>query len=676
MSPIRATAVLASQIALAAPLAAQEPVSNAEQADAIVVTGRGLPDPPASPAYGTVILERDALVATASGRLEDALSGVAGFQQFRRSDSRSANPTAQGVTLRALGGNASSRALVLLDGVPMVDPFFGHVPLSALAPERLARARITRGGGSGPFGAGALAGTIELASAGPEALGLVSDSALVNDRAESELSATLAPRLGAGFVTLSGRWDRGRGFWTTPGDQRVIASVPARHESWSGQLRGVAPLSGRVELQARLLGFRDRRVLRFAGAENTSQGEDASLRLVGRGDWQFDALAYVQRRDFSNVVVSATRFVPTLDQRKTPAIGLGGKLELRPPVGANHVLRLGADFRHALGVLQEDAVSTVTGLVTERRMAGGTNSDLGLFVEDDWSLGALTLTAGARADRTSIRDGFVSARSPAGIAIAIAETHYPDRTEWSASFRGGALLRLEGGLALRAAAYTGLRLPTLNELYRGFVIFPVVTQANAALRNERLEGYELGFDWSPAESLSLALTAFDNRVRDAIANVTIGPNLRQRRNIAAVESRGIEAAATVRLGALSFTGTLAHTDAVVRGGPGAEALDGKRPAQTPRWAASGTVNWQPSKGWRVALTARHVGAQFEDDLESDVLPAATTLDGIAELPLGGAATLVLRAENLTDTEVVTRNQGGSIDLGAPRTLWAGVKFGL
>ncbi len=52
---------------------------------------------------------------------------VAGFQEFRRSDSRSSNPTAQGVTLRALGGNASSRALVLLDGVPMVDPFFGHV---------------------------------------------------------------------------------------------------------------------------------------------------------------------------------------------------------------------------------------------------------------------------------------------------------------------------------------------------------------------------------------------------------------------------------------------------------------------------------------------------------------------------------------------------------------------
>ena len=58
-------------------------------------------------------------------------------------------------------------------------------------------------------------------------------------------------------------------------------------------------------------------------------------------------------------------------------------------------------------------------------------------------------------------------------------------------------MRLGGGLSLRAAAYNGLRLPTLNELYRPFVVFPVTTQANAALTNERLVGYEAGIDWKP-----------------------------------------------------------------------------------------------------------------------------------------------------------------------------------
>jgi hypothetical protein len=52
------------------------------------------------------------------------------------------------------------------------------------------------------------------------------------------------------------------------------------------------------------------------------------------------------------------------------------------------------------------------------------------------------------------------------------------------------------------------------------------------------------------------------------------------------------------------------------------------------------------------------------------------VDAFARLPLAGALALVLRGENLGDDEVVTRNQGGSIDLGAPRTLWAGLSWGL
>ncbi|MFA9201780.1 MAG: TonB-dependent receptor plug domain-containing protein [Cypionkella sp.] len=668
-------------LAVAAPLSARQTPDADDPADlaephepVIVVTGAGLPDTPATPAYGSQTIERGALIATGSGRIEDALATIAGFQQFRRADSRSSNPSAQGATLRALGGNASSRAQVLLDGVPMADPFFGYIPFRATAPARLASARVTRGGGSGPFGAGALAGTSELTRAGAAALGPSSAQALVNDRGESEASLALAPRLGEGFAALAARWDRGQGFFTTPPAQRVPATARARYDAWSVQLRAVAPLAPDVELQARALAYRDERTLRFRGADTAMEGQDASLRLVGRGRWQFDALGYVQARDFTNVVVSSTAFVPTLDQRGTPATGLGGKLELRPPTGANNVLRLGADYRRASGELFEEAISAATGAVTQRRKAGGVNSDLGLFAENDLTLGAVTLTAGVRADRTRIAGGFFTARSAAGAVVS--DLRYPERSDWQGSLRGGALVRLGGGVRLRAAGYTGLRLPTLNELYRPFTVFPVVTQANAALRNERLEGFEAGIELARGDTLDLSLTAFDNRVRRAIANVTIGPNLRQRQNIDAIVSRGIEASAGVRLGALRFDGSLALTDAEARGSGAAAALDGKRPAQTPRVAASGTLAWRPRPGALLAATLRHVGAQFEDDLESDRLPAATTLDAFAQVPLGSRLALVVRGENLTDEAVVTRNQAGSLDLGAPRTVWAGIRLGL
>jgi outer membrane receptor protein involved in Fe transport len=676
MKPYLLVSAALAAVGAAAPLAAQSNESPNDQAErpVIVVTGVGLPDTPATPAYDTVLIDRETLVSSSSGRIEDALSSVAGFQQFRRSDSRSTNPSSQGVTLRALGGNASSRAQVLLDGVPMADPFFGYIPLSAIAPERLASARVTRGGGSGPFGAGALAGTIELTSANAAALGLVSGQALVNDRGETETSASIAPRLGEGFAVLSGRRDRGQGFWTTPLAQRVPASVRAAYDAWSVQLRGVAPLSDTIELQARGLAFRDERTLRFEGADTSMEGQDASLRLVGRGKWQFDLLGYVQARNFTNIVVSSTAFVPTLDQRNTPATGVGGKFELRPPTGESNVLRLGVDYRKSSGELFENAISTVTGAVTQRRNAGGVNTDLGLFVEDDLALGPVTLTAGARADRYTISDGFFVARNAAGLAVT--DARYPDRSGWEGSFRGGAVGRLGGGLRLRAAAYTGLRLPTLNELYRPFTVFPVVTQANAELRNERLEGYEAGIDYAPSSAVDLSLTAFDNRVKHAIANVTLGPNLRQRQNIDAIHARGIEAGANLKFGAFALSGSLAWTDAEARGSGPAASLDGNRPAQTPRWAASGTANWRPAANTLVSLTARHVGAQFEDDLETDVLPAATTLDAFAQFTIAPNLALVVRGENLTDESIVTRNQSGSIDYGTPRTVWAGIKLGL
>ena len=659
---------------LAGPARAQAPGPSDPLPAPIIVTGRGLDAAPATPAYDVATIDRERIVASSSGRIEDVLSSVAGFQQFRRSDSRSSNPSAQGVTLRALGGNATSRTLVLLDGVPMADPFFGYIPFSAIAPERLGEVRVTRGGGTGAFGAGAVAGTIELTSADAAALGPVSGEALVDQRAETELSGTLAPRLGDGFAVASARWDRGRGFFTTPADQRVPASVRARFDSWSAGLRGVFPVAPGVELQARGLAFGDQRTLRFAGADSTSSGEDASLRLVGRGRWQFDALGYLQARNFSNVVISSTSFRKTLDQRRTPSTGYGGKLELRPPVGRAHVLRLGTDLRVADGSLQEEPYSAVTGLVTARRRAGGRNGDLGLFAEDDWTLGPLVLTAGARADRWTIRDGYFRDTTAAGRVTA--DDRYPDRAGWTGSLRGGALVRAGGGVSLRAAAYSGLRQPTLNELYRPFVVFPVTTQANAALRNEQLRGYEAGIDFAAGNSATLSLTAFDNRVEHAIANVTIAPNLRQRRNVDAVRARGLELGAALRFGAVSFDGSLTLTDAEVEASGASSQLDRKRPAQTPRIAASGTLAWRPRPGWTLSATLRHVGAQYEDDLETDLLPPATTLDGFVQVPLAGPLSLVLRAENLTGETVVTRNQGGSIDLGTPRTLWAGVRVGL
>lgn len=637
----------------------------------IVVTGYGLRSTPGKAAYGSQEITREQLTSTASGRIEDALGQVAGVQQFRRSDSRSSNPSAQGITIRGLGGNASSRALVLLDGVPLADPFFGYIPFSSIDPNLLSSTVVTRGGGTGAFGAGAVAGTVELESANARQLGLLSGGAFVNDRGETELSAAVAPELGNGFAVLSGRWDRGQGFWTTPVSQRnATASARARYDSWSVGLRGAAQIADDLELQARVAAFDDRRTLRFKGADSTSSGQDASVRLVGRGRWQFDLLGYVQARDFSNIVISATSFAKTLDQRRTPSTGIGGKFEIRPPVDSNHVLRLGADLRIADGEMQEVAYSS--GVPDESRRAGGRNSDLGFYLEDDWSLGPIVLTGGARLDRWTIKNGYF-AKQTVG-AAPVPDRVFPNRSGWEASFRGGALVELSSAARFRVAGYTGHRQPTLNELYRPFSVVRVRTEANENLANEKLRGYEAGIDLDPLAGVQLSLTAFDNRVTNAIVNVTdpSDKNLRKRRNVDAVKSRGLEASAKAQFKTVEFNGSISWIDAKLSAAAASAELDGKRPAQTPELAAYAGLKWHPAERWTIAASIRHVAAQFEDDMEKDVLPAATTVDAFIEVP-AGPVTVVLRGENLFDEAIVTRNSSNTIDLGAPRTIWVGVR---
>ena len=638
----------------------------------IVVLGSALSRPESDRAYDNVVIDRSRLTGDASGRVENVLADVAGLQQFRRSDSRSANPSAQGLTLRALGGNASSRTLVLLDGVPISDPFFGYVPFNALSPDRLSEVRVTRGGGSGAFGAGALSGTVELVSAGRADLPPLTASAFYGSFDSVQAAATAAPNVGAGYVAVSGRYDRSDGFNTTPVNQRVAATARASYRDWSGAIRAVAPIDDLTELQASASILRDDRTLRFRGADSSTNAEDASVRVIHRGDWAVDALAYVQARNFTNKVVSASTFRITLNQRDTPALGLGGKIELRPPVGDAHLLRIGGDVRRASGELFEDGFNATTGALTVRRNAGGHQTTAGLFVEDEWRLGRLILTGGGRVDRWDIAGGFLRERNPAGFTTT--NNSFADRSGTRATGRAGARYEVSAAIAVRAAAYTGFRLPTPNELYRPFVVVPITTQANPDLKLERLRGAEAGIDLKPIEGVTLTATAFTNRLEDAIANVTIGTNLRRRQNVDAIVAKGVEASAAVRRGPFSLSASYAFNASRVHASGAAARLDGFIPAQSPRHAGTATVAWAPQGGPSVSATVRRIGKQYEDDLQTDALRAATTVDGVIAVPIGARLSVVARAENVFDVNVVTRNAGGSIDYGTPRTLWIGVRY--
>ena len=189
---------------------------------------------------------------------------------------------------------------------------------------------------------------------------------------------------------------------------------------------------------------------------------------------------------------------------------------------------------------------------------------------------------------------------------------------------------------------------------------------------------EAGLDFRPTSAVRLGATLFANRLEDAIANITLvsgPPKISQRGNVDAIVARGIELGGEVTFGALRIAASYTHVDAKVRASGIAAALDGRRPAQTPRDSFSATASWEMPHGFRASLTARYVGAQFEDDLGTQRLDDAMTFDATLTMPVTKRLSFEARGENLSDKLVMAGISGtGIVERATPRTLWIGLRL--
>jgi vitamin B12 transporter len=496
--------------------------------------------------------------------------------------------------------------------------------------------------------------------------------------------------VGGGVLGLSGRIGRSDGFVPITQATRGPADKRAPYDEWSGRGHWVAQLGRDVEVQANLAAFHDWRTRGTDFSADRTNGADASLRLVGQGSWRWSALGYWQWRDLQSSTASVstgrTSTTRVLLQDAVPSHGLGGSMEVRPPMPNGVELRLGADSRRTSGETRELA-NYVAGNPTRRRHAGGETWTAGAFAEGSIETKGVVLSGGARADYWQVSLGRLIEQTIATGAITRNDL-FPTRHGWLPTARGGVLAPVGGGLSLRAAAYLGWRMPTLNELFRPFRAGADATAANPDLDPERLAGVEAGVEYAQGP-WRLSTTAFVNRLGHAIANVTLGRGpgnfpqvgfvaaggtFRERENVDAVRVLGIEASAEWTRGpwAVSAGASLTHARMATNGA--ALLLDGLRPAQTPSFAGTLSASWErDGKGAEVVL--RRVGPQFEDDLNTRVLEGATTLDASVSWPLTHRLQIVARVENATDALVMAGiGSDGSVERATPRTLWIGLRL--
>lgn len=659
----------------------------------IVVTAARLPPAAADAAFSVVRI--DEAVLSRSSRLDEALRSVPAVSLFRRTSSAAANPTTQGISLRAIAPSGAGRTLVMLDGVPLNDPFGGWVIWSQATPESLESLDVIRGAGSGPYGAGALTGTITLRE---RAKGSALDVS-ASERGGLRAAGSASTRLGPLAVTLSGLREVSDGYVPVRGLAAGAADTPLDLDSRSAALR-VDTALGQANLSVRAATWEEDRGSGLAGTRANASGHSLSATAAqaptadGYG-WRLQAWRIDSNLANSSASVSADRSTttPANDQFKTPATGWGLNAALRRRMadfaGGRLEWELGADARFNDGETNE-LFSNPTGAgFTRIRRAGGETAVAGAYVDASWTAADWLVAGGLRVDRWENTGGFRQENTLATGAVLLNESD-PDRSGEVVSARLAVRRDLGGGYAARAAAYSGFRPATLNELHRPFRVGNDITEANAALTPETLKGVETGLAFD-RDGKRWGASVFWNQIEDAIVNVTLGSGpatfpragfvpaggvLRQRQNAGTIDAWGVELTGALDLSsAVALNAAASWTDAEIDGGSSAAQLTGLRPAQAPEWSATAGLDWRATDRLTLALAARYESSRFDDDLNSRVLDAAVTLDARAEWAFTPNATLWMAADNLFDEDVEVSETGtGVAGYGPRRTVSIGLRL--
>jgi outer membrane receptor protein involved in Fe transport len=377
----------------------------------------------------------------------------------------------------------------------------------------------------------------------------------------------------------------------------------------------------------------------------------------------------------------------TLDQ-SVPSSSVGATVQWFREL-ERQFITAGTDWRAIEGESRENGLDSQTGTRTVlRRISGGTQQQLGLFVQDVVTpLPWLTLTVAVRHDRWRNAQGHNLETDASGAPTANNRPSLPDRRDAVTTPRVSGLIKATGALSLWASAGRGFRAPTLNELYRQFRVGSVLTLANEALGPERLRSIETGVRYMPSAATMIRATWFDNVMKDAVANVTVATSgtavTQQRQNLGLTRTRGVQTDVDWRPAAgLTFSAAYIFNVAEVREFPSNLQLVGKRLPQVPRHRGSAQVVISNPHVADLAVMVQAVGRQFDDDLNERRVPGASEagLPGYTRVDVSISRRIDRRfgvfvgAQNLFDRRAIVGTLPTTV--GEPRSVSVGVRVHL
>jgi outer membrane receptor protein involved in Fe transport len=634
-----------------------------------------------SPVTTRLLAER-ALSTTAAPTLDDQLRQLPGLELFRRSSSLVANPSSQGMSLRALGSTSASRTLLAEDDVPLNDAFAGTIHWLETPELAVERIELLRGGASDLYGSSAIGGVVTVIPVRP-----VDDQAQLRTSYGGEGtyddSLQIQTKHGPWGLLAAGGGLGTDGYTQEAPKQRGPVDIASNVHSENGLLLGEHD-SARLRLFVRGSGFNEARNNGTAFQTNGTR----LWRYAAGGDWQAPRNAALTlrvygstdhfRQTFSSISNLPQSGDPDCSYRcgeipskfsLTPNNELGAATHWSQPLGAGLLLIAGADV-HDVRVWDREqsfgATAAVTNLHDHQRDAAG-------YAEGMWVRSGWTLTASGRMDWFQNYDGqklqltsmgwIPSASQPAQFS-----PHFFDP-------RMGVSRKMGEHWAHSASGFRAFRAPTANELYRSTQVGNQLTLPNGNLETERATGWETGlatqWHWGTVRG-SYFLTQVNRPIDAVTTNPSSSPILLMRENLGQIESRGVSIDYELSpLRWLAIDGGYQYAHATVTNDSQTPALVGNWIPEVARNLATMNVRAYRPKLGTFTVQGRMSGRQFDDDANTYLLHGYFRLDAYGSRKIGKRIEVFAAGENLLNRQIED-SKTPTTTLGMPRVGRAGV----
>jgi outer membrane cobalamin receptor len=664
-------------------------------------------------------VDESGVLLTPSRTLEGVMHSLPEFNTAGRADGVSAHSYDQGVVVRGVDSD-SAGARVLLDGVPVNDPFGGWVSWAEIPREGLYGAEVIPCGGATAWGNGASGGIVQFLTLPPRGrvetvLDTPDDGGPPDPKLTKEVirsSTQVATGIGdhdtrsAEFVSsqptdvsvlqVLGRAYSTDGYPLIASEFRGPIDRPAWDRNDFMEARWRQPLGENLDLKATLRDFQESCGEGTPNQRDHLRGDSASIAVAGASSTNFEwnSVAFVQQSSCSRVftAVDASRSIetPVIDEFAIPATAIGASW-----TGAWRTVDwsrtfAGIDFNFAHGEARENLAFSNTEF-TRVVMAGGDHASLGAYVSHTVRIAStLHATFGARIDAWGDSNGH-KRECDRATGTVLEDVAYPSSGGATVSPSAGIVWEPTGNSRLFVNAQDSIRRPTLGERFETVGQGFVVTEPDPGLRTERDTSFEIGAENRPMTAVTLCATAFSNQLRNALGKQTItsgaaeseivgalpaGYFVQQRVNLDQARVQGLKLSADWQAGAaFTLNASVVFLDPTVLRCSAAPQLEGRRMAQVPRRTGVVSARWEASKNLSIRVRVRSLGRQFVDDENTLQLGEAVVADVGANYAITEHVQLNLTVENFTNAAVETsRSTTGVVCIGAPRVVFGGLRL--